>query len=79
VKLLDNQSSPRGESSDSITLRVRRRESVVSRDAEMLKISVGVSTRPASLSIRVATADINLIQYDFSVAMARGNRMLFSR
>ena len=38
--------------------RVSNRESVVSRDAEMLKISVVVSGRPASLSIRVASADI---------------------
>ena len=39
---------------------VRRRESVLSRDAEILKISAGVRTRPASLSIRVASAGIKL-------------------
>jgi len=38
--------------------RVSSRESVVSRDAEMLKISIGVNVRPASRSIRVASADM---------------------
>ena len=37
---------------------VSKRESVVSREAEMLKISIGVSGRPACLSILVARVDM---------------------
>src|SRR5579859_8172851 len=43
---------------DGPVYRVSSRESVVSRDAEMLKISIGVNGRPASRSIRVASADM---------------------